>query len=377
MLKLIIQLVLGVVLSKHSGSTFGWDLPEFLDMGEAGGYHYTAKVVTKTVHDDDALFVWEVAREKDGNKETVFHIDLSDDKSLEYAGVFPDNRYFYLAGYHYLDVYPVDKPQEEITIHREEIGNIRQTGIVNGDLHYLWMICAEDPGTLNRVDIEKRDVEEMVSGAELYTLFIPEEGCVLYSDWAPDNSDTLRALLGDNCNLSNAVDAIMGDICSEYSLYWVLNLKTGERERLFSAQASSTLVEEGKPADALSADKAVDGDISTAWVEGVEGPGIGESLTINLGRECELYRLSLIPGFTKSQEVYWGNNRVKKVRVELSDCSHFEQNFSDEMHIQEIKLPDYIEELKTSYIKMTILDAYPGTRRDDTAISEVTMAIGR
>jgi len=361
--------------------------PEFLDMGEADGYHYSAKVVAKTGPEDNRIFTWEISREKDGKTETIYRIDLSNDRYsgneyLKYIGVFPDNQYFYLANSFFLNVYPLNNPQE-LVIARDledlEGNMIYQICIIDGKLYFLTCFCADDSGTLYRVDLEKRAVEEIMTAEDYLPqkTIIPEEESVLYSDWGPDNSDTFKVLFGEDCDMLQAMDLFGLSFCGSYYIDWVLDLNTGDKERFLTAQASSTLLEEGKPTDYLSADKAIDGDISTAWVEGMEGPGISESLTINLCRELELSGIALIPGYAQSQEVFWGNNRLKKARLEFSDGSSFEQSFTDQICMQDISLPDSFVGLKTRYVKITILEVYPGSRWDDTCISEVALGIER
>jgi len=160
-----------------------------------------------------------------------------------------------------------------------------------------------------------------------------------------------------------------------------MDLKTGEMKKLWSAEATSVLKEEGKPGDFLGAGKAIDGDISTAWAEGADGAGIGESLTIDFGREREIYYVSMIPGFAKSREIYYGNNRVKNARFEMADGSVFGHEFDDHARLHEIEFideTDYPEPdgIVTSWIKITILDVYLGDRWDDTCISEFSLVYG-
>ncbi len=64
-----------------------------------------------------------------------------------------------------------------------------------------------------------------------------------------------------------------------------------------------------------SADLAVDGDTSTCWVEGAEGPGIGEWLlvsTVGPVREIEVTN-----GFARSQTLFGRNNRVKLLQAQI------------------------------------------------------------
>lgn len=58
-----------------------------------------------------------------------------------------------------------------------------------------------------------------------------------------------------------------------------------------------------------------DGDFSTPWVEGVEGSGIGESVTILLKEPVS--EMVLVNGFAASQRLFLLNNRVKSLKLSL------------------------------------------------------------
>ncbi|MDT8375672.1 MAG: hypothetical protein RQ867_02920, partial [Mariprofundaceae bacterium] len=90
------------------------------------------------------------------------------------------------------------------------------------------------------------------------------------------------------------------------------------------AQASSEL--KSNKGYRYKASNILDGDPRTAWCEGKSGDGVEESIKlfpidkkINFGEfYCRLEGIGLLPGYTKSQNTYRGNNRIKKVQI--SDC---------------------------------------------------------
>jgi len=115
---------------------------------------------------------------------------------------------------------------------------------------------------------------------------------------------------------------------------------------------------------------AIDGDIGTAWVEGVDGPGIGESLTLNIGIPAELWNIGLLAGYFASPELLAANNRLKKVQITLSDGTSITEEFEDSSTTRVVHFDDiHVVE----WIRLTILEVYPGTRWDDTAISELAV----
>jgi len=58
-----------------------------------------------------------------------------------------------------------------------------------------------------------------------------------------------------------------------------------------------------------------DGEFSTPWVEGAEGAGIGESVTILLKEPVS--EMVLVNGFAASQRLFLLNNRVKSLKLSL------------------------------------------------------------
>lgn len=130
-----------------------------------------------------------------------------------------------------------------------------------------------------------------------------------------------------------------------------------------------------------------DNDFNTAWVEGVEGLGENEIIEIEFIDEVDIERLGFINGYTSDDYTYYNNGRVKKLKVEL--LSHNPVDDSNEVYdavyeIEEKKYEDFNKNLLQSFmielderawrikkIRLTILDAYPGTKYEDTCISEL------
>ncbi len=112
---------------------------------------------------------------------------------------------------------------------------------------------------------------------------------------------------------------------------------------------------------------AVDNNKKTAWIEGVDGPGIGEWLRFDFGREINLHRIVILPGYFKSQQIWAQNNRLAAATLQFSDGSSQRFPFPDRMERQVID----VGAIKTHWVRLVIDDVYTGTD-PDTAISEVT-----
>jgi hypothetical protein len=167
-----------------------------------------------------------------------------------------------------------------------------------------------------------------------------------------------------------------------------------------------------------------DRDPATAWVEAVEGDGIGETFTIGIGEELK-ENIYVLNGYQKSRDLFAQNNRIKTLRLslyvgfmipgELTEIYAYfhvvpvgepeEIHLEDKYGLQTFTLPFDItaaEELKKKqmavfredfktrieeiqnvagddkvipevqyFLKCVILDVYKGSKYDDTCISDI------
>jgi len=130
--------------------------------------------------------------------------------------------------------------------------------------------------------------------------------------------------------------------------------------------ASASSVRLAVQANTYYAANAMDGKRSTAWIEGVDGPGLGEWIRFDFDREINLHRILFLPGYFKSPSVFAQNNRLATVTAQFSDGSSRDLNFSDQMQSQKIDLGA----VKTRWVKLVIKSVYYGSD-PDTALSEV------
>lgn len=108
---------------------------------------------------------------------------------------------------------------------------------------------------------------------------------------------------------------------------------------------------------------------SLPWVEGVEGPGIGETLQVDFERVES--NIALLNGYVdiQKQYLYRANNRVKTVKVRSLDPNHsFEiiQELEDVVKFHKISFPSAVDK-----IEIEIVDVYYGDRWNDTVISGI------
>jgi hypothetical protein len=136
-----------------------------------------------------------------------------------------------------------------------------------------------------------------------------------------------------------------------------------------TASASSTRL--AVQANTYYAANAIDGKSSTAWIEGVSGPGIGEWIRFDFDREINLHRIIIQPGYFKSPQVWAENNRLANVTLQFSDGRSRTLILDDRMDTQRID----VGAIKTRWVRLVIGSVYEGTNsgpNDDTALSEIT-----
>jgi len=153
-----------------------------------------------------------------------------------------------------------------------------------------------------------------------------------------------------------------------------------------------------------------DHDFTTAWVEGIEGPGIQEAVFFCLSDSVNT--LNIMNGYAKNKDLYKKNNRPRQLKLSLyigvnpegyvSEIAtiyksriyleEFTVNLSDTCSVQSFTIPVSWNEINgfkkqtlDSYtidfdippaetaviIKLEIYDVYAGSRWDDTCMSEL------
>jgi F5/8 type C domain-containing protein len=119
-------------------------------------------------------------------------------------------------------------------------------------------------------------------------------------------------------------------------------------------------------ANTYYAANAMDGKKSTAWIEGLDGPGLGEWIRFDFDREINLHRIFIQPGYFKSPQIWADNNRLESATAYFSDGSSRELTFTNRMDSQKID----VGSVRTRWVRLVIKSVYYGTD-PDTAISEV------
>jgi hypothetical protein len=135
------------------------------------------------------------------------------------------------------------------------------------------------------------------------------------------------------------------------------------------AEASSEL--HTKNSGIMEVRYAVDGNLLTSWQEGVEGYGIGETITIYFDDTTEVKQIMFVNGNAKTEEAYYQNGRVKSFSVYSPDMDE-EYTFDiEDFYSLEGSWFDFEEPLTGTELILTIEDVYEGSKYQDTCIADI------
>lgn len=167
------------------------------------------------------------------------------------------------------------------------------------------------------------------------------------------------------------------------------------------ARGSSTLQEKGRAASTYAADKAVDGNVKTAWCAAAKGEAIkGESLTLEF-KPRAADGLLFFSGVGASGKLFRANNRITKAKVSITTTQGYSETYvyqGDGGGCYDARDPAAAEDAKgkapctfdvygevgspsvrfpayrcVTEVVITILEVARGSVYDDTCISEVAL----
>lgn len=141
-----------------------------------------------------------------------------------------------------------------------------------------------------------------------------------------------------------------------------------ESIRFDGAEAVAELASSGRLT--YKANNAIDGKLDTCWAY-AQGEAPGATISFYVDEPVSMSGLSLTPGYAKSDALFLANNRVKKIRITLSDESEFEADFEDGSDRNAWVTVEFEEPHVVEWVRLQVLEVYPGETYDDTCISEV------
>lgn len=136
--------------------------------------------------------------------------------------------------------------------------------------------------------------------------------------------------------------------------------------------SSSNLAMQGNTT--YEAINAADLSYKTAWIEGVKGLGIGESIEYYFENNSpRITEIKIYNGYLKSDNSWNENSRVKKLELSVNGERYAILNLTDTKAQQNFKVetlgrrPDK----KDLVLSFKILEVYAGAKYEDTAITEI------
>lgn len=112
------------------------------------------------------------------------------------------------------------------------------------------------------------------------------------------------------------------------------------------------------------------GPQGVAWVEGRQGQGIGEWVTIEFDSPRRVRSFIFRNGYQKDDDIFRKNGRVKRLVLQTSHGARIPLELDDKSGVQTWTLTTPVE---AQWLKFTIDDVYPGSRYSDTALSKLTV----
>ena len=114
----------------------------------------------------------------------------------------------------------------------------------------------------------------------------------------------------------------------------------------------------------------IDQDLTTGWCEGVAGYGEGEKVYFELDGARTVSGFGIRAGYHKSEDLYAKNSRPQEIEIEFSDGSEEIFFLEDIMEEQTFQFPS---PRITDSVTLTINSVFPGTKYEDTVITEFVL----
>lgn len=138
-------------------------------------------------------------------------------------------------------------------------------------------------------------------------------------------------------------------------------------DSVLSIQASSYLSEKNYT---HFPENIVDGTLQNAWVEGAVGQGVEEWIQFSFNGTYTVSGIEIYSGYQKSADLYQKNSRPKDVRIVFSDGTEESFTLDD---IDGIQTLYFSKGMNTDTLTLYIESVYPGTKFEDTVISEINL----
>ncbi len=272
---------------------------------------------------------------------TKLNWDYIEDNYLEKKGIVAEQ---YNDGFESYDFEKVNKLTQDVFGRDFPIVASDYSFYVSGDKVLL------SPAT---GEFATSKVKHLVKKGDMYYAIATHEGVHFFSSYY---NGLFKATIKRN------PDSYYG-----YSLVSVESINENETFYGMNASASSELAER---TITHVAQHAIDGDVSTAWVEGVDGLGVGEWIMLSTsdGSKKNVLAIDFMLGYQKNVDLLEKNGWPCKVLIECAN------GYSEVFVLEAYECSAVLREsVLTDYVKITILEAEKGMKYDDVCISEIIL----
>lgn len=160
-------------------------------------------------------------------------------------------------------------------------------------------------------------------------------------------------------------------LLADVAVYNPVDMGWGDSNYIDTVFASSTLDAQGK---STYEPKNVNDNKTTAWIEGVDGGGIAESITIRfkkINAAEPVTSITIYNGFQASEVTYQKNSRPKTILLWINETAVYTLHLEDTMNGQRFLVDVQPEGEMPMTFRFEILDVYVGSTYEDTGITEI------
>ncbi|WP_328801155.1 discoidin domain-containing protein [Paenibacillus sp. LX16] len=141
-------------------------------------------------------------------------------------------------------------------------------------------------------------------------------------------------------------------------------MKYSNKVKVKKVTASSTLPNRSNYS--FSVNNLTDDNNLTPWCEGTKGGGVGETVTIDLGSIQEVRGMEMVDGIIRVNNKYLDVNAIQEMKLDFLDG----QSVMLENNDTRFK---FDEPIRTSFVKITILEVKKGADFPNTCIGELKL----
>ena len=153
----------------------------------------------------------------------------------------------------------------------------------------------------------------------------------------------------------------------DYALFW--EFYNNFPPTASNVVASSSLSPQGS--NTYGVKNLYDCNHETAWVEGVSGYGVGQWIEYQRVEETEITRIKILNGYVKSDKAWSENARVKRLGVTCNGKPLCILELQNSRSLQSFNVENLLDKYSVKTFRFEILEVYPGTKYQDTVISEI------